>query len=172
MLQHLGTEGKATRHAFRVIRHTCVAKSPAVSEHRSMSDDYFIGVNEAELARLRDQHAAWLPETGALWQRAGFAAGQRIADLGSGPGFTTFDLARLAGVQGRVAAIDKASQYLRYVEAEAARCGVANVETLELDLMHDSPGDAIYDAAFCRFFLAFVVDDLDAALTNVRRSLK
>jgi SAM-dependent methyltransferase len=136
-----------------------------------MSGEYFIGVNEAELGRLRDQHAAWLPETSALWRRAGFAAGQRIADLGSGPGFTTFDLAQIAGARGRVTAIDKASPYLRYVDDEARRRGVGNVDTLEADLTRDTPGDAAYDGAFCRFFLAFVIGDLDAALANVHRSL-
>ena len=136
-----------------------------------MTDDYFIGVHERELERLRDQNAAWQSETQALWARAGFADARRIADLGSGPGFTTFDLARVAGSAGLVTAIDKAAPFLRYVEDEAQRRGVANVRTLEADVAGDALGEARFDAAFCRFFLAFVIDELDAALANVRDSL-
>jgi SAM-dependent methyltransferase len=137
-----------------------------------MSEDYFIGVHARELERLRDQDAAWAPETHALWARAGFANARRIADLGSGPGFTAFGLARLIGTQGSVTAVDKASPYLRYVEDEAQRRGVANVRTLEADVMRDSLGQGRFDAAFCRFFLAFLIDELDAALANVRDSLQ
>ena len=59
-----------------------------------MADDYFIGVHARELERLRDQHAAWRPETEALWKAAGFRAGQHLADLGCGPGYSALDLAR------------------------------------------------------------------------------
>ena len=137
-----------------------------------MTEDYFIGVSKAEIERLRDQHAAWEPETRALWSTAGLANGMHIADLGSGPGFTTFDLARIAGAHGRVTAVDKAAPFLRYVEAEAKRRDLANVDTLEADVMRSAPGDAAYDAAFCRFFLAFLIEGLDASLAHIRASLK
>ncbi|HEX2829661.1 MAG TPA: class I SAM-dependent methyltransferase [Burkholderiales bacterium] len=137
-----------------------------------MSDDYFIGVHARELERLRDQHAAWQPETHALWARAGFANARHIADLGSGPGFTTFDLARLVGSEGAVTAIDKAAPFLRYVEEEAQRRGVANVRTRAADVVDDALGKARFDGAFCRFFLAFVIDELDAVLANIRDSLE
>lgn len=134
--------------------------------------DYFIGVNPLEVERLRDQHTAWLPETQALWRQAGFASGQHIADLGSGPGINTFDLARIMGATGRVAAVDKAPRYLDFVRAESARRGVHNVYTLETDLAAENviPGD--FDGAFCRFFLAFLIDHLDAALACIYHSLK
>src|SRR5688572_684285 len=99
-----------------MLQHPC-ANEKRFGQYRStMSDDYFIGVHAAELERLRDQNAAWLPETQALWARAGFAGGQHIADLGSGPGFSAFDLARLVGARGSVTAIDKAAPFLSYVE--------------------------------------------------------
>lgn len=137
-----------------------------------MTDDYFIGVHARELERLRDQNAAWQPETHALWTRAGFADARRIADLGSGPGFTTLDLATVVGVEGVVTAIDKAAPFLRYVEDEAQRRGAANVRTLQADVVDDALGEARFDAAFCRFFLAFVIDELDAVLANIRDSLE
>src|SRR3954466_8137940 len=104
----------------------------------SMTNNYFIGIHEGELERLRDQHAAWQPETHALWSRAGFDRAKHIADLGSGPGFTTFDLARVAGASGTVTAIDKAAPYLAFVEAEAQKRALANVRTHECDVARNA----------------------------------
>jgi SAM-dependent methyltransferase len=137
-----------------------------------MGSDYFIGVHDAELARLRDQHAAWLPQTQALWARAGFRDAQHIADLGSGPGFTTIDLARRVLPSGRVSAVDKAPIYLDRVAEQARRLKLDNVATLAADVTRDAIGDAVFDGAFCRFFLAFLIADLDRALDNIRRSLE
>ena len=137
-----------------------------------MTADYFIGVHSRELERLRDQHAAWLPETRALWARAGFGPGRHVADLGSGPGFSALDLAGIVGGTGHVTAIDKAPAYLRFLAAQARRRGLANVDTLEADVTRALPADSVFDCAFCRFFLAFLIDDLDAALERIRGSLK
>lgn len=135
--------------------------------------DYFIGVHARELERLRDQHAAWLPETRALWTEAGFREGERIVDLGSGPGFTALDLADTVGPAGQVVALDKASAFLDFVRAESGRRAIANVLPLEVDLTTVSaiPGGE-YDGAFCRFFLAFLIGDLDEVLACIHRSLK
>jgi ubiquinone/menaquinone biosynthesis C-methylase UbiE len=138
----------------------------------TVNGDYFIGVHDRELARLEHQHAAWRPETEALWARAGFGPGQHIADLGSGPGFAAFDLAALVGSEGRIAALDKASPFLRFVEAEAARRRLANVYTLEADLTKAEALGQRFDGAFCRFLLAFLIDDLDRALQCIYRSLE
>jgi SAM-dependent methyltransferase len=137
-----------------------------------LQGDYFIGVHERELARLGHQHAAWKPQTEALWARAGFAAGHHIADLGSGPGFAAFDLAHLVGRRGRIAAVDKASAFLAFVHAEAARRGLSNVATLEADLARIDALEQQFDGAFCRFLLAFLIEDLDHALSCIYRSLK
>lgn len=140
-----------------------------------MSDsptDYFIGVHARELERLRDQHAAWLPETQALWQAAGFGAGHRIVDLGSGPGFSTFDLAQTIGPAGQVTALDKAPPFLDFVRAESRRRGLSNVHTLDLDLTTARAIPGTYDGAFCRFFLAFLIADLDDVLACIHRSLE
>lgn len=137
-----------------------------------MRDDYFIGVHARELERLRDQHAAWEPETRAVWAAAGFGAGQHLADLGSGPGFSALDLARLVGPSGRVTALDKASSFLQFLRDEARTRGLANIDTLEADLTKLDVIEGRLDGAFCRFFLAFLIDELDRALACIHRSLK
>lgn len=137
-----------------------------------MRDEYFIGVHARELERLKDQHAAWEPETRALWALARFSAGHHLADLGSGPGFSAFDLARLVEPSGRVTALDKASTFLRFLRDEARTRGLENIDTLEADLTMLDPIEGRFDGAFCRFFLAFLVGELDRALVWIHRSLK
>ncbi len=138
-----------------------------------MPEDYFIGVHQRELERLRGQHAAWEPETRALWSRAGFAAGQRIADLGSGPGFSAMDLSLVVGPEGSVVAVDKATSFLAFLGHEACRRNIRNVHAAEADLLR--PGALAgppFDGAFCRFLLAFLIDDLDRVLAAIYQSLK
>ena len=53
-----------------------------------MSDrtDYILGTDAEELQRLEFQHRVWTKDAFALWERAGLGRGQRILDLGCGPG--------------------------------------------------------------------------------------
>jgi ubiquinone/menaquinone biosynthesis C-methylase UbiE len=136
-----------------------------------VSGEYFIGVHERELERLREQHAAWLPETRALWKRAGFGAGQRLSDLGCGPGFSALELARVAGPSGAVVALDRARDFLDFAAREARRDGLDNVRTLEADLTRVERLDEPLDGAFCRWFLAFLVHDLARVLRCIHASL-
>ena len=39
-------------------------------------DRYVLGSSDAEIERLRLQHALWLPSARAAWQRAGLQPGQ------------------------------------------------------------------------------------------------
>lgn len=137
-----------------------------------MADDYFIGVHARELERLRDQHAAWRPETEALCDAAGFSAGQYLADLGSGPGYTAFDLAERAGPSGSVIALDQASPYLSFVNAESARRGLRNLRTMEADVTRVEKLPQPLHGIVCRFVLAFLTADLARVLALVHRSLE
>lgn len=137
-----------------------------------MSLDYFIGVNATEIDRLRTQHEAWRPETELLWNEAGFRSGQSVVDLGCGPGFTSVDLTRAVGPSGHVCAVDKASSYLAYLASHLRELAVTNVSVLNADVTKPGAMSGTFDGAFCRWFLAFLRDDLDVALDNVRTSLR
>jgi len=110
-----------------------------------MSGDYFIGVNAAEIDRLRTQHEAWRPETESLWADAGFSSMRSVMDLGCGPGFTSLDLARVVGVSGSVRAVDKAASYLTYLADHARAAGLANVTTMNADLTTSASIDGRFD---------------------------
>ena len=137
-----------------------------------MSGDYFIGVTSSEIDRLRTQHEAWRPETESLWAEAGFPSMKSLMDLGCGPGFTSVDLARVVGTSGNVCAVDKASSYLTYLADHARGQGITNVTTLNADLTRAGSVAGRFDGAFCRWFLAFLKDDLGVVFDNVRESLR
>ena len=136
-----------------------------------MSVDYFIGVNAPEIDRLRAQHEAWRPETELLWKDAGFYGCRSVVDLGCGPGFTSIDLARVVGASGDVCAVDKASSYLTYLADRARAQAIANISVLDADVSKPRSLAGRFDGAFCRWFLAFLRDDLDVVLENVRECL-
>jgi ubiquinone/menaquinone biosynthesis C-methylase UbiE len=55
--------------------------------------------------------------------------GQRVADVGCGPGFHTLELAGLVGPEGRVYAVDPDEAAIRALERKADERGVRNIET-------------------------------------------
>jgi SAM-dependent methyltransferase len=143
-----------------------------LKELRRPNVDYFIGVTASEIDRLRAQHEAWRPETESLWQDAGFRSSCSILDLGCGPGFTSLDLARQVGSSGQVCAVDKSASYLDYLAGQARSLAITNITSLNADLSEPGSIPGAFDGAFCRWFLAFLRDDLDAVLENVRGSLR
>jgi len=118
--------------------------------------DYVLGTHDAEIARLGLQHRVWVPRASAAWRRAGFTVGQRIVDVGCGPGWATFDLAELVGPGGRVIGIDRSRRFLDALAAAAAARGLAHVATRELDLDEAPLPDAGLDGAWSRWVYAFV----------------
>lgn len=133
--------------------------------------EYVLGTDRLEIERLRFQHVAWIQEAYGLWERAGVCAGQTVVDLGCGPGFTSFELARLVGPEGKVFARDESARFLEFLRAEAERHGIRNVEPSlgpveELDLPPES-----VDVAYARWLLCWL-DDPGAAVERIAPALR
>ncbi len=136
-----------------------------------MSEDYFLGVHEKELERLKRQHEAWRPETIQHFKDAGFDQCMHILDIGSGPGFTTFEIAEQYP-QAQVTALDKADLYQSYLKDEVVKRGYNNVSPLHADLLNLADSKTRYDGAFCRWVLAFLIPDLTEVLTTIYDKLE
>ncbi len=132
---------------------------------------YVFGTHDAELERLGFQHRVWRSDVTDAWRRAGFAAGQTILDLGSGPGFLSMDLAELVGPSGRVIALDRSSDFLNYLDAEATKKSLRNISTHCLNLDEEEiPSDAV-DGAYARWLFAFLKNPktlLERVVKNLR----
>ena len=132
--------------------------------------EYLLGTNDAELARLGFQHEVWAAATAKAWERAGFHLGDRILDVGCGPGWATFALARLVGATGHVLGVDASARFLAYVDAERRRLGIAHVEMRRQQLEAlDVPADT-FDGAFARWVLCYLRDPqlvIDLSLIHI-----
>jgi SAM-dependent methyltransferase len=94
--------------------------------------------------------------------------GQRLLDVGCGPGTITADLAELVGPDGRVTACDASEEVLRAAAGHAADRGVTNVDFVVADVHHlDLPDDG-FDVVHAHQVLQHVADPV-RALREMRR---
>jgi arsenite methyltransferase len=99
----------------------------------------------------------------------GAVPGERILDVGCGPGFYVAELLEQVGREGAVAAIDSSPQML---EMAARRCeGHDNVSFHESEATSVPLEDASFDAALSVQVLEYV-SDLDAALAEIHRVVR
>lgn len=133
--------------------------------------DYVLGTHDEEIARLGVQHRAWRQVAAECWKRAGIGPGQRVLDVGAGPGYAAFDLAALVGAEGRVTAVERSARFVQAGTAGARERGLANVTFHEADLMADPLPHGPFDAAWCRWVCSFVpsADELVGKLADVLR---
>jgi ubiquinone/menaquinone biosynthesis C-methylase UbiE len=132
---------------------------------------YVLGTDRDELVRLGLQHQLWSGQAAAAWERAGFGPGQRLLDVGCGPGYATFDLALRVGERGRVFAMDLSQRFVRHVRAQAESRGFQTITAKvgSVESLRGIPGGL--DGAYARWVLCFVPDPA-AVVASVARRLR
>jgi len=134
-------------------------------------DAYVLGTGDDELGRLGFQHRVWGEQAFSIWERAGFAPGHTVLDVGCGPGFGTLDLARIVTSTGRIIAVDASQRYLDYLNSQIKGQSLGHIETRLGDVTAlDLPPDSI-DGAYARWVLCFVSNP-GAAITAVAKALR
>ncbi len=144
----------------------------AASTHLARGD-YLLGAAEIERARLGTQHDLWRPTVLSDWDRAGFAVGMHLLDVGAGPGHATRDLLERVGPGGTVTAVERAPESITELRARFgsdARCRVINLD-LTCDDIPLPPTGIGYDGAWCRW-VAMFLSDVDGLVGRIARSLK
>ena len=136
-----------------------------------MSEDYFLGVSQDELQRLQRQHIAWQPETIELIKRAELHKAANILDLGCGPGFTSIELSQSCP-ESTIYALDKSELYHNYLKEKIQSDKLDKITPIQKDIISDTESEELYDGAFCRWFLAFLIQDLKKVLSNIYSKLK
>lgn len=95
--------------------------------------------------------------------------GDRVLDVGCGPGFFCAELLDEVGAEGSVVGVDNSPQMLALA---ARRCeGAGNVGFREADATSLPVDDASFDAALCVQVLEYV-PDLPAGLAELHRALR
>ena len=109
--------------------------------------------------------------TRPLLDRVGIRPGERVLELGPGPGAFTLDAARRTEPEGLLVAVDIQQKMIDAVEERVQVAGVTNVET-HVASAYDLPLD---DASVDRAFLVTVlpeIPDRQRALAELHRVLK
>lgn len=133
--------------------------------------EYVLGTRDDEVQRLGFQHAVWRETTARLWEVAGFAPGDRVLDLGCGPGYGTLELAQLVGTTGSVVGVDVSRRFLRVLEATVSALQLPHISWHENDAQALSLADSSVDGAFARWVLSFTADPA-AVMREVARVLR
>ena len=123
---------------------------------------YPLGTDSEEVRRLEEQHRVWREDTAALWDRAGFGAGDCLLDLGCGPGFAAIELAQRVGPEGRVLAVDESAQFIESLAGEADRLEFRHVTALVERAESLQVAPATLDGAFARWVFSFLSDPASA----------
>jgi ubiquinone/menaquinone biosynthesis C-methylase UbiE len=103
--------------------------------------------------------------------RVGIRPGERVLELGPGPGTFTVEAARRLGPEGRLVAVDIQPEMIAQVQKRVREAGLANVETQVSDAYHLPLDDESVDRAFLVTVLP-EIPDRQRALAELRRVLK
>jgi ubiquinone/menaquinone biosynthesis C-methylase UbiE len=136
--------------------------------------EYVLGTGNDELQRLGLQHRLWSDAAHAAWKRAELGPGQRVLDVGAGPGYATFDLAQIVQSQGRVHALDESRAFIDHLRAQAVARGLTQIESAvadvqQLDQVLGPQRD--FDLAYARWVLCFVARP-ESVVGGVARALR
>jgi SAM-dependent methyltransferase len=118
--------------------------------------DYVLGTHDAEIGRLNLQHGIWRELVHDCWQRAGIRKGQRIIDIGCGPGFASVDLADIVSAEGEVIGIERSERFIEHAKALCQSRGIQNISFQHADVMLDELSVGNADAIWCRWLAIFV----------------
>jgi len=130
--------------------------------------DHWKEIEADRLARY-EQMFQWRDGQRALLEPAELQPGQRVLDVGAGPGFFALGIAELVGAAGAVDGVDINAQFV--ADANARSAGQANVNFHLLEDHRLPFPDRSFDRAICKNVLEYV-PDVHASLAEVRRILK
>jgi ubiquinone/menaquinone biosynthesis C-methylase UbiE len=127
-------------------------------------------VIEAERLARYEQMFVWRPEQARLLEPAGIATGQRVLDLGCGPGFLSLALAEMVGRTGAVHGVDINARFVADARARALQRDFSHVQFHHLDGATLPLGDATVDRVIAKNVLEYV-PDVDETLNEAVRVL-
>lgn len=119
-------------------------------------DHYLLGRSDAEEARLERQSAVLAPQSDAQFERIGIHPGERVVDIGCGPGHVASLLAMRVGPTGSVLGIERDPHFGGLARRYVAEHGLSQVEIREGDAYDTGLPRASFDGAHMRLVLVNV----------------
>ena len=116
-------------------------------------DHYLLGRSEAEEARLKRQSADLALDSDAQFEKIGIKPGERVVDLGCGPGGVLNLLAKRVGPTGSVIGIERDAHFASLARRYAAEHALSQVVVREGDAYDTGLPRASFDGAHMRLLL-------------------
>jgi len=102
---------------------------------------------------------------------AGLEPGQKVLEVGCGPGFFTIPAARIVGKEGSILAFDINPVAVEHVRRKIERAGVTNARVIVADATKTDLPAGSFDLGFA-FGLARPIGDMASIWTELHRLLK
>ena len=106
-----------------------------------------------------------------LLKAAGLKPGQKVLEVGCGPGFFTIPAARIAGKEGFVYAVDVHPLAIERVKEKIEREGIKNITPILTNASNTGLPDQSIDLAFI-FGLRYIAGGLGNVIAETQRILK
>ena len=106
-----------------------------------------------------------------LLRAAGLRQGQKVLEVGCGPGFFTIPAAKIVGEEGLIYAIDINPFAIRRVKNKIAKQGLKNVRASITNASNTGLPEGSIDLAFL-FGLRYIAGGLENVISEIHRVLK
>ncbi len=128
-------------------------------------------MDDEEIKRLHFQHHVWQTETQTAIDKANILPGDRILDLGCGPGYLCMDLLNKVGPKGAIYGLDSSEKFIHFLDQQH----IPNVHPIQADI-RDGFSNKHTDLAalhhvFCRWVFIFLGAS-DSVIKNIFDVLK
>ena len=149
-------------------------------EETSTNGDYGLGAKEMSMyEKLHFKIISFVHDTlygifvnpYKLLDAAGLKPGQKVLEVGCGPGFFTIPAAKIVGAEGVVYALDVNPFAVETVQRKVEKEGLDNVKILFADAAKTGLPDESVDLAFL-FGVIHALEDVDAVMREMHRVLK
>jgi ubiquinone/menaquinone biosynthesis C-methylase UbiE len=104
-------------------------------------------------------------------EAAGLKPGQKVIEVGCGPGFFTIPAAKMVGEKGLIYAIDVNQRAIKRVEEKIRKFGVDNIKPILGNAADSGLQDSSIDLAFI-FGLRYIAGGLSDLVSEMHRILK
>lgn len=106
-----------------------------------------------------------------LLKTAGLKAGQKVLEVGCGPGFFTIPAAKIVGNEGFVYAVDIHPRAIEKIQDKIERKGIQNVRPILANASNTGLPDRSIDLTFI-FGLRYIAGGLENVISEIHRILK
>ena len=106
-----------------------------------------------------------------LLKAAGLKSGQKVLEVGCGPGFFTIPAAKIVGEEGSIYALDVHPLAIKKVQEKVGREGIKNVNPILVNASNTGLPDKSIDLAFI-FGLRYIAGGLENLISKMYRILK